>query len=66
MGTFNLTRHDNLDGEKQRDQEVPAALHLPPGRLYFGYPVVPLKKPGDDQEEKRFVGEGQILRKKKK
>jgi ubiquitin fusion degradation protein 1 len=65
-GYDRLTRHESLNGEVQKDQEVPAALYLPPGRLYFGYPIVPLKKETKGEDEKTFVGEGQVLRKKKK
>ncbi|KAJ3143828.1 hypothetical protein HK101_003036 [Irineochytrium annulatum] len=46
--------------------KVPAALHLPPGKLFFGYPVVPLKKAGEEggeeAREPQFGGEGKTLR----
>ncbi|KAI9361675.1 ubiquitin fusion degradation protein 1 [Zopfochytrium polystomum] len=43
---------------------APAALKLPPGKLFFGYPVVPLKKPGDADESapNTFSGSGNTLR----
>jgi ubiquitin fusion degradation protein 1 len=48
-------------------QGVPAVLQLPPGRLYFGYPVVPLKKAADAEEGKgeKWAGKGSSLRKAK-
>ncbi|ORY45691.1 UFD1-domain-containing protein [Rhizoclosmatium globosum] len=47
----------------------PAALHLPHGKLFFGYPIIPLKKPGDEAAEPeipKFTGAGQTLRAAKK
>ncbi|KAJ3010255.1 UNVERIFIED_CONTAM: ubiquitin fusion degradation protein [Siphonaria sp. JEL0065] len=47
----------------------PAALHLPHGKLFFGYPVIPLKKPGTEgvePEVPKFTGAGQTLRAAKK
>ncbi len=41
--TLNGTKPDHLERPEQVSK-VPAALHLPPGRLFFGYPVIPLKK----------------------
>lgn len=48
----------------------PQPLRLPPGKLFFGYEIKPVKKREDaankEQEEKKhFAGEGQSLRKKK-
>lgn len=48
----------------------PQPLRLPPGKLFFGYEIKPVKKKGDDadKEEKdgpKFQGQGQTLRKKK-
>ncbi|KAI5787259.1 ubiquitin fusion degradation protein UFD1-domain-containing protein [Geopyxis carbonaria] len=44
----------------------PQPLRLPPGQLFFGYPVKPLRKKGDEAEvEKKpslFEGAGQTLR----
>ncbi|RUS35614.1 putative ubiquitin fusion degradation protein Ufd1 [Jimgerdemannia flammicorona] len=49
---------------------VPAALNLPFGQLFFGYPIVPFKpKDGNEEEaagaisaQRTFVGQGQTLR----
>jgi ubiquitin fusion degradation protein 1 len=61
-----LTRHASVEGELEKENHgPPPALHLPPGRLFFGYTVVPLKA-DQPKDEVRFVGEGQTLRKKKK
>ncbi|KAL5414607.1 hypothetical protein PMIN03_003107 [Paraphaeosphaeria minitans] len=46
----------------------PQPLRLPPGKLFFGYEVKPVKgKEGDEKqdESKHFEGSGQTLRKKK-
>jgi ubiquitin fusion degradation protein 1 len=47
----------------------PQPLRLPPGQLFFGWDVVPLKKDGEKGEKKekvqRFTGMGQTLRGKK-
>jgi len=47
----------------------PQPLRLPPGKLFFGYEVKPLRKTGDkketDEKQPRFTGQGQTLRKKK-
>ncbi|EON66593.1 hypothetical protein W97_05839 [Coniosporium apollinis CBS 100218] len=49
----------------------PQPLRLPPGKLFLGYEVVPVKKKGQEEEEEedkegtRFAGQGQTLRKKK-
>ena len=44
----------------------PQPLRLPPGKLFFGYPVKPVRKEGDDgaedSKEPRFQGQGQTLR----
>ncbi|KAJ3045969.1 ubiquitin fusion degradation protein [Rhizophlyctis rosea] len=53
---------------------IPEALRLPPGKLYLGYPFVPLKKKDVDgpaggdggAESTAFTGAGQSLRTKKK
>jgi ubiquitin fusion degradation protein 1 len=50
----------------------PQPLRLPPGKLFFGYAVTPVKKrdaPGrmiDEVEKPRFQGTGQTLRARKK
>jgi ubiquitin fusion degradation protein 1 len=45
----------------------PQPLRLPPGKLFFGYEIKPVKKEGEAEDEgpKNFGGEGQTLRKKK-
>ena len=48
----------------------PQPLRLPPGKLFFGYEIKPLKdkeaqKDAEQDEKKYFAGEGQTLRKKK-
>ncbi|KAJ3096864.1 ubiquitin fusion degradation protein [Physocladia obscura] len=47
---------------------VPAALYLPHGKLFFGYPIVPLKKLDEESavEPEKFTGTGQTLRASKK
>ncbi|KAJ3096311.1 ubiquitin fusion degradation protein [Phlyctochytrium planicorne] len=42
--------------------KVPAALNLPPGKLFFGYPVIPLNEPEKQGEAQTFSGSGQTLR----
>ena len=46
----------------------PQPLRLPPGKLFFGYEIKPLKgkeEEGEQKESKHFEGAGQTLRKKK-
>jgi ubiquitin fusion degradation protein 1 len=46
----------------------PQPLRLPPGKLFFGYEVKPVKgkeDKGEQDEPKNFEGQGQTLRKKK-
>ncbi|KAF1981156.1 ubiquitin fusion degradation protein [Aulographum hederae CBS 113979] len=46
----------------------PQPLRLPPGKLFFGYEVKPVKGKGDKEEGEEkvhFQGQGQTLRKKK-
>lgn len=46
----------------------PQPLRLPPGKLFFGYEIKPLKnkeEEGEQKESKHFDGAGQTLRKKK-
>ncbi|ORY09904.1 ubiquitin fusion degradation protein-like protein 1 [Clohesyomyces aquaticus] len=46
----------------------PQPLRLPPGKLFFGYDIIPVKsKDGEAEDEgkKHFEGSGQTLRKKK-
>ena len=52
-----------------RRRNGPQPLRLPPGKLFFGYPVKLLKKDGEVTEEMskpRFEGQGQTLRGGKK
>ena len=48
----------------------PQPLRLPPGKLFFGYAVKPVKKNGEapavEDENPKFLGQGQTLRGKKK
>lgn len=53
-----------------RRRNGPQPLRLPPGKLFFGYAVKPVRKrgeaaPGDEPEKPRFLGQGQTLRAKK-
>jgi ubiquitin fusion degradation protein 1 len=53
-----------------RRRNGPQPLRLPPGKLFFGYEIKPLKdkdgqKNAEQDEKKHFAGEGQTLRKKK-
>lgn len=43
-------------GQQQEQPGVPAALHLPPGRLYFGYPHVPSRKDKEEAEKAKAAG----------
>ncbi|KAF1947143.1 ubiquitin fusion degradation protein [Clathrospora elynae] len=46
----------------------PQPLRLPPGKLFFGYEIKPLKgkeEEGEQKESRHFDGAGQTLRKKK-
>lgn len=56
-----------------RKRNGPQPLRLPPGKLFFGYAIKPLRKegpsaPGDEggKEKPKFLGQGQTLRGKKK
>lgn len=48
----------------------PQPLRLPPGKLFFGYEIKPVKKKGEEGEDKKesfhFQGQGNTLRGKKK
>lgn len=51
----------------------PQPLRLPPGKLFFGYEIKPLRKKGEegealdvDETKPKFQGQGQTLRPKKK
>jgi ubiquitin fusion degradation protein 1 len=47
------------------EEKVPNALDLPPGRLFFGFDVVPYVPPAtpaeESQEEPTYGGEGRLL-----
>lgn len=56
-----------------RRRNGPQPLRLPPGKLFFGYEVKPLKKKdenaepvGNDENKPKFQGQGQSLRQGKK
>ncbi len=63
QGISSLTSN-NVQSIEEKENGAPPVLKLPPGRLYFGYPVVAKKKP--EERESRFTGQGQTLRNKKK
>lgn len=50
----------------------PQPLRLPPGKLFFGYPIIPVRKRDEqgrvveEAEKPRFQGAGQTLRARKK
>jgi len=53
-----------------RRSNGPQPLRLPPGKLFFGYEIKPVKKKDGDEDEGpkesvHFAGQGQTLRKKK-
>jgi ubiquitin fusion degradation protein 1 len=55
-------------GPTIRKGNGPQPLRLPPGKLFFGYEIKPLKKDGEEEPQDdsiRFQGQGQTLRKKK-
>jgi len=47
----------------------PQPLRLPPGKLFFGYEIKPVRKKDEDKEDQKesvhFQGQGQTLRRKK-
>ena len=56
-----------------RKTNGPQPLRLPPGKLFFGYEVKPLRKPDESEEpvtgdetKPHFAGQGQTLRAKKR
>ena len=58
---------------KRRYADAPHPLRLPPGKLFFGYEIKPLKKKDEngepvtgDEVKPKFVGQGQSLRGGKK
>ncbi|KAK7715744.1 ubiquitin fusion degradation protein [Botryosphaeria dothidea] len=54
----------------RRTNNGPQPLRLPPGKLFFGYEIKPVKgkeaKDGTDDDKPHFQGQGQTLRGKKK
>jgi len=59
----------NKKAEVTRRGSGPQPLRLPPGKLFFGYEVKPVKKKNetkeDGKESVQFQGQGQTLRRKK-
>lgn len=58
----------NIPSQILRNTNGPQPLRLPPGKLFFGYEVKPVKGKDDEEEQgesKHFEGQGQTLRKKK-
>lgn len=59
----------NPPAQVLRKSNGPQPLRLPPGKLFFGYEVKPVKKKDGETEEDdtkpKFQGQGQTLRKKK-
>jgi len=60
----------NTPATAVRKGNGPQPLRLPHGQLFFGYPVTPLRKKGEnkegtDAEKPHFQGQGQSLRKRK-
>ena len=55
-------------GVKVRRTNGPQPLRLPPGKLFFGYEIKPVRKMGEegtkgaDEDKVRFMGQGQTLR----
>ncbi|GJJ12602.1 hypothetical protein Clacol_006845 [Clathrus columnatus] len=50
--------------ELDQEVKVPAPLNLPPGKLFFGFPVVPYRpkpKPTDEEPSSSFGGSGNTL-----
>jgi ubiquitin fusion degradation protein 1 len=50
-----------------RQTNGPQPLRLPPGKLFFGYPIKPVKQSGEkaaeaDENKPKFQGQGQTLR----
>lgn len=55
--------------KSSKKRNGPQPLRLPPGKLFFGYEIKPLKNKDEEAKEQEkkhyFTGEGQTLRKKK-
>jgi len=57
-----------LPRQRSGGQTAHSRYGCPPGKLFFGYDIKPVKKDGDaevDDSKKHFDGQGQTLRKKK-
>ncbi|KAF4987318.1 hypothetical protein FGRMN_10443 [Fusarium graminum] len=58
----------DIPGMPKRRDGAPAALRLPPNKLFFGYEIKPVKTDADKEREKedankpQFAGQGQTLR----
>ena len=56
----------NLPPPSARRANGPQPLRLPPGQLFFGYEIKPVKKSGEkrdqDESKPKFLGQGQTLR----
>lgn len=58
----------DIPGLPKRRDGAPAALRLPPNKLFFGYEIKPVKTEADKEQEKEnanrphFAGQGQTLR----
>jgi len=60
----------SASGKTRRRNNGPQPLRLPPGKLFFGYEIKPVKAKGadavkDEDDKTRFQGQGNTLRKKK-
>lgn len=57
------------ESPSKRTTNGPQPLRLAPGKLFFGYPLIPLRKTGEkkdgDSFAPHFQGQGQTLRRKK-
>jgi ubiquitin fusion degradation protein 1 len=49
-----------------KENGPPPALHLPMGKLFFGYPIKPRKSNEEADEKKSFQGDGITLRQMRK
>ena len=58
----------NAPAPRLRNANGPQPLRLPPGKLFFGYEIKPVRKAGDpttpeEDDKPKFQGQGQTLRK---
>lgn len=61
------TNHDTPPSTTVRRTNGPQPLRLPPGKLFFGYEIKPVRKTGEDKTDEeaskpKFLGQGQTLR----